>query len=338
MRKLLLIDEREKLTRQQITDALLTDVEKFRDIARKSFRDLKTQDRFMIEDIETEDVSGYSILAAWEEELLPLTAALEKNLSDKNFYKTISKNLFYEEDEAKRIIDELITKRKRLVVADFISSFYPKTKKNNFNLNKKQLKKILNKPDEEIKTLKDRLVMFALCEETARKNNVTVVDYHSTLIKRIFDTLKIQVERTKARNNTNKGVKNITKRINKLAAANNGLIVDINENEMDLPIIFNLKNQYEKIISALPKIDSKDSIKRLAAFDSITSKYSKEIETKFTINADQVNLEHTRKTISDIDKILLRIFDLTNLQKNQLLLQTKEYRELCAEKLKLKTK
>lgn len=335
MRKLLLIDEREKLIRQQATDELLTDIEKFRSNAKKAFRDLKLQDRFMIEDIETEDVSGYSILAAWEEELLPLTTALENSLSDANFCKTISKNLIVGEEEAKKIAYELITKRKPLIIAEFISSFYPKNKKNNFRLNKKQLKRILNRSDSEIKLLKDRLVMFIIYQETAQKNNVTVVDYHSTLTKRIFDTIHIQLERRKIRSNNKKRLKSIEKRIKELATINDGIITDIDEKGMDLPIVFNLKNQYEKKINALTKKDSKDSIERLSVFDNITSKYSKEIASKLTINADQVNLEHTRGAINDIDKILLRVFDLTNLQKNQLLLQAKEYRELCSEQLAL---
>ena len=44
-----------------------------------------------------------------------------------------------------------------------------------------------------------------------------------------------------------------------------------------------------------------------------------------------MNLRNTRKLLKDIDDLLLQIFDLSTIQKNQLLTHSKEYRELQSE-------
>lgn len=74
-----------------------------------------------------------------------------------------------------------------------------------------------------------------------------------------------------------------------------------------------------------------NAVKRLEIFDQITVGFkNKQLENN-VINSNKINLELTRTKIKEIDTLLLRIFDLSNIQKNQLLSQVKEYRDLFKE-------
>ena len=97
-------------------------------------------------------------------------------------------------------------------------------------------------------------------------------------------------------------------------------------------IVLGLRNQYEKKINELSKSDQKNAVKRLAVFDKETAKFREEQIKKIALSSDQAGLEITRKITKDVDSLLLRIFDLSNIQKNQLVIQMKEFRELSSEK------
>ena len=81
----------------------------------------------------------------------------------------------------------------------------------------------------------------------------------------------------------------------------------------------------------MSKDDETNAIKRLSIFDSETQQFKNEQIYKLLTRSDRMNLEATRLISKEIDTLLLRIFDLSNIQKNQLLMYSKEYRELIQE-------
>ena len=99
--------------------------------------------------------------------------------------------------------------------------------------------------------------------------------------------------------------------------------------EWDLVTIISMRNQYDKRIGAMAKKDRSSALKRLAVFEKVTQQFRNDYIEQAT--SAKMSLELTRQLSEEVDALLLRIFDLSTVQKNQLLVQSKEYRELIVE-------
>lgn len=113
------------------------------------------------------------------------------------------------------------------------------------------------------------------------------------------------------------------------------MIPSIIKNNWELIEVIGLRNSYDKKVSQLPKTQISNAIKRLEIFDQITVDFKKKQLENNKIDSNKINLESTRSRIKEIDTLLLRIFDLSNIQKNQLILLMKEYRDLLDERTKI---
>lgn len=337
MNNLPIPDDREQLKRRQIADSLVIDLENFRTEATNAYSEYLPAERIVIDSLKADEVNVYNVLTSWEENLRPLLGVLRNKLSEVAFKENMMENLILEEDEVQNKIDEIIKARKMEVKNSFISKFYP-IEKNIYDKQRKQIGTMLPRPELEIERIKNHYVNYLLHREAADQNNITVVDSHASLLKRIIAKKHIRRERKNALISENNRLLYINDRIKSLSAINGGLLVDIYNKKWDLIIVLDLRNNFEKKVSKLSKEDDKNAVKRLAIFDAITSDFKKLQTDKITVNSDQSSLETTRTITRDIDSLLLRIFDLSNIQKNQLLVYTKEYRELSQEKVSILSK
>lgn len=329
------IDDREQSTRQQIISTVLFSVEKFRFDAEKAFDDFRLRERMLLNSLESKGISSYGLLSAWYEELLPMQNTIKSKRTDDIFTKSLIDNLLMSPDEAGSEINRIVARRESDVLHDFIYRIYPIADDRKKDLYKNQRKialKLLSRQESEINQIRNHRINYVLYKEIAKQNNVTVIDSQSSLLKRLWAKISINSERKKTIELEKKRLLQINSRLKVLSTIDGGLVAEIFENKIDLMIILGLRNQYEKKVGKLPKANSKNAVKHLEIFDAETQKYKKDQIEKLTINSDQVSLESTRKITEYIDNLLLRIFDLTNIQKNKLLLYTKEYRELMQEK------
>jgi len=328
------IDNREQSTRQRLNDIALTNTEAFRAEATKAYHKHTTQERKSLSKLKSKDITIYNVLAAWQDELLPLLDSLGEKQTDDIFCKFISKNLILNKDNLQSKIEQLITERKKELLTDFTLNIYPleKNGKDKHKSQRKQALKLLSLPKSSIINIKTRFVDYIICKEIANKNNLTVIDAHSSFIKRGRNKSLIRSERKKAIKSEKKQLIYVKSRFDSLSAINGGLINVILDKGWDLMTVLALRNQYEKSVNKLSKKDEKNAVKRLEIFDKETKSFKKEQADSLIVDSDQANLETTRAITKDIDALLLRIFDLTNVQKNQLVLNIKEYRELTQEK------
>ena len=328
MNSLPISDSREQSKRQRIADSIITDLEDFRDEAARACSEYLPEERAVIGILKTDGVSAYDVLAAWEESFKPVLGVLHNKLSEVTFREDMTKHLILEKDEVQSKINEIIKRREIEVMNSFIAKFYPGRKR-------EQIEKIFSRPESEIKRIKNHYINYLLHKEAADQNNITIIDSHISLFKRMSAKKHIRQERKAALISENNRLLYIDDRIKSLSAINGGLLVDIYNKKWDLITVLDLRNNYEKKISKLSKEDDKNAVKRLAIFDVITSDFKKNQTEKMIVDSDQSSLETTRTITKDIDSLLLRIFDLSNIQKNQLLVCTKEYRELTQEKISI---
>jgi len=328
------INDREQSIRQHINDLVLTDIEIFRAEATKAYNEYVPNERALLDNISTKDVTSYGVLAAWKDELLPLLSDLTDKQSDKTFYKFIAKNLAMDETTSQSKTSQIIKDRKNELINNFVFEIYPiqKGSKDIYKQQRERALKLLSRPIENIEQIKSHHINDIICKEIADRNKITIADTYDSFFKRKKAKSDIRSERKKTIKSENQRLEYIEKRLESLSATNDGLINKITNKKWDLMIILALRNQYEKSIGKLSKTDEKNAIKRLEIFDKETKDFKKEQAEKLIINSDQVSLETTRTIIKDIDGLLLQIFDLTTTQKNQLVLNIREYRELTQEK------
>jgi hypothetical protein len=161
---------------------------------------------------------------------------------------------------------------------------------------------------------------------------ITIADAHAPWFKRKHAVKKVSVERKKTTIYERNRLREIKDKLEKLSQYYDGLIGKILENDWDVIVVIGLRNQYEKKIKALAGDESGSALKRLEIFERVTKDFrDQQVEKHVLHDASHNNLAATRQIAQAIDALLLQIFDLTNSEKNQLLVRLKEARELLEE-------
>lgn len=334
MNDILVITDREQAKRQHITDSFLTSIENFRSEATIAFKSHSSIERALLRNLETKNMTSYTVLAMWNNKLRPLRHELLKKRSDESFRKLMSKHLILNESQTSDKIDNLVKERTAEVFKDFIYDIYPISKddqSDKFCNQRECAKNLLSLPEVKIDKIMNHQIEYILYKEVASKNGVSVVDAHSGIIRRLITSSRVRNEQKKAIRLEDERLSFISTRLAELSDMNDGLIGQILAKKWDLITILGIRNQYEKKVAELPTDKANNAIKRLAIYDKETQDFKNEQLEHIILSAEQSSLLTTRQITEEIDKLLLRIFDLTTIQKNQLLLQTKEHRELVAE-------
>lgn len=319
---------------QHVADLISTDIEIFRSEASDAYAVHTKKERAILESLNAKNIDSQTLLAAWEDEVLSLNHKLDKKLDDETLKKCLSKNLFLNKTGTDSKTIQLIHERKIEILDEFILKHYPLTKKSKKDIYKKQRKaalQLLSASEHEILELKNHQADFIIYQAAAKKHNIAVIDPCDSKSKRKKVVQQIEIEQRQVLTAESDRLYEIKNRLNSLSVASGGVLIDILDKKWDLNTILDLREQYEKAISKLPKKDTNNAIKRLEIFDRETRDFRNEQTTKLVINAEQVNLTTARTITKDIDNILLRTFDLTTAQKDQLIQNAKEYNELTHE-------
>ncbi|OGL22590.1 hypothetical protein A2707_04715 [Candidatus Saccharibacteria bacterium RIFCSPHIGHO2_01_FULL_45_15] len=122
-------------------------------------------------------------------------------------------------------------------------------------------------------------------------------------------------------------LREITRRLQQLEQSNDGLVPKIMQADWNLVEVVALRHTYEKKLKALSIEKVVDSKHRLKLFDSVTNGFKK----AHTKQIAELNLTAARRATDSVDELLLQVFDLSSQEKNKLMLDVKEYRELSSE-------
>lgn len=328
------IDIRELSTKQQIIDLALTDVEDFRAQGYLACRNFTKKEREDLKSIASQHVNSYELLSLWQDNLKPRIKKLSKERTNSEFINSLTKHLSVDESEAQSVANELVSKRQQKNLINFANSVYTKPEKGRDRLAKKRntLIDFLSKSEKEIDKIRKNLVEYMMFDSISRAQKITILDPTKNIFTKSKLKRRIERERKLIFKNNRKRLNDIYSRLEELSKNNDGLIVKINDRKWDLMTILALKNNYEKKISKLSD-DKPDSVnKRLSIFESEIKEFKERELDKMETLPNQTSIDLARVASEDIDKLLLQIFNLTNIQKNQLVLQMKEFRELNVER------
>ena len=325
--------------RQHIIDTLLANTEQFRQDAQAAFGRYSLQERQLLAGLECDTISSTDFLAAWQTVLLPQLHKLLKNVSDKAFVDMLISNLLLQTGTVQVKVDQITSQRKTELVNDFLYSLYPVNvngKKDAYMHERERARAVLGMPELDLTTLKSHQAEYTLYKDIAQQNAVTVIDPYDSLFTKIRKNKHIKAERKKAAAYRKKRMQYITVRLALLAAMHKGLLMQLHDKQLDLVTIFDMRHQYEKKLSNLTGSQKNNPVKHLAIFETITQKYIAKQTERLAGSTAKAGLEQTKAITKELETVLLQVFDLSNAEKNQLLLYAKEYRELTQEQATLR--
>lgn len=334
MKSSAVISSNRSTMQQAVISTLLSDVEKFRFDAKRALGNYSRTERSLLESIEAPTVSSEAFLAEWSDNLKPQLDKLESKMTDTAFSEVITKSLLLSQENAQEKIYEIISQRKHEILDEFLFRIYPMDANGKSDIYAKQRERarvLLDMPVQDIKTIQAHQADYLLYTELAKQNAVTIIDPHDSLFTRIRKNKLIKAERKSAYAYQKKRIQFITERLAILASMHKGLLVQLHDKQLDLVTIFDMRHQYEKKLTALTGSQKNNPVKHLAIFETVTQKYIAKQTERLAGAATKASLEETKKIAKELETVLLQIFDLSNAEKNQLLLYAKEYRELTKE-------
>jgi len=314
------IETKEKARFKEITDSAITNIELFRQQAKAALKQYSKHERRLLEQLQRDTSYPYDFLDLVETQLVPLRETLNSKRTSDSFKKTLAKHTLQRTQDVQPAVD---------LVIDYSDNFHIETfVRNNSSLTSLHadwLKVFVTTIGiEEISTLKKHYSDAILYHKVATNHGITVVDPNSGLLQRILDASGIRRERRKRIAYENSRMRKITARRSELNQLHDSLMPAIASVDWNLMEVLALRQEYEKKLGLLSVDDVLDDKRRLELFDSITSAFKK----KHAVHSVTTGLESARQSSAAVDTLLLRIFDLSTTQKNRLLADFKEYRDI----------
>ena len=322
--------------RQIINSQLDSDKNLFRTEAEIANFRYKPKYRKFLKKISTKKIKSNQILDKWFYQIFTKNKILNEKVYDEDFKNSLIDNLLLNDKEINLKIQSILNQRLSEIKNEFLFSIYP-ANDNKYYKKIILLNKFLQRSDSEINQLRIIQENYLIYKELSNKYKVTIFDPYDNFIKKLISNHRISVENSKIIKDRNQRLENINKRIEYITNINDGIVLDIINQRLDLMAIINIKNEYEKIVKKLPKKYIDNDLKKLEIFEKETNKFRNNHISTNSKGEFENNLELARNKIIEIDSILLKIFKMTNQQKNQLISQVNEYQELCKEKISLES-
>lgn len=317
---------------EKIKEQAKIDTERFRANAINSLSEFTPSERKIAADLATANVGIYEVLEAWKKHLRPIHVKLDELKNIDAIRSVMTKTLGFHTRRGEELGTHLIAVRKHEALDEVLDELYLAEGKTQHAKQRNTAKSFLSQPLEEVERYNERYTAFARHLHVAALHNVAVCDPYASWVERRRCAMQVRKERQKTTQEEEIRLCEIDQRLQALSDEHDGLLGDMIKNSWDFVTVMDLRNTYEKQVAALPDEKRRSPTKRLGVFDKVTTAFRDKETEKLAAQIPEAGLKTIRQLSENIDKLLLRIFDLSNSQKNKLLLDMKEYRELTQEK------
>lgn len=311
--------------------------ELFRLHATQAYQQFTPHNRRNIALLETSDVTAYGFFTLWSQRTLPALEELDEHIQDPAFRNNFAAAFLLDQAATTEKIDALVIQRRNELHNELLDVLYCEP------VNETQAAKarvhactLLAMPAMALQDLMHQYETYMLYRMVASMYEIPVTDPHSSWLARRKTNKQIRKDREQVEANERAKLSAIDTQLDALFGSYNGLIKKMLDKDWNLITIISLRNTYEKRLKLLPAADAKKSIKRLALFEKVTKTFRDEqIELLANTGEAKATLATTRSIAQEIDNLLLTIFDLPNVDKNRLLILTKQARELTDQRNQL---
>ncbi len=314
---------------QQLQQEATADVLNFRKNARQSAERFPRDMRRLVQAADSRDAPIYTLFANWSTELAPEVESLLAINSTKTLQHTLAKQLNLQTSVAEERARQLIEERLRELLERFIDIYQGDASRRSY----RAAWMLLSKPVEEITDIRTRFVDYTLHQMVGRTLGLALYDPYAPLLtrRRLARVERRQIKRYKKRQS--KRLRVIQARQQQLKADHGAIISRIITLNLNTILVLDAYRQYQKRLDAL-KPASKTPAKTLSLFTATT----KDIRDGYARTLTNTNkLSDIQRALKEVDNVLVEIFDMTNSERNALMVQLKEYRELEQEATSITT-
>lgn len=312
---------------EAIKKVAANDVLAFRVAAREHAEDYSRELRKKIHPLNTRDVSAYEFFAAWTQTLAPEVEALQDVGRLKALVAAISKQLgvpqHTAEERAVRLIHERIHERTDV----FIDILYGLRGRRY-----RAAQAILMRPTAEVADVRDRFMAYFLDMQVAHELNIAIYDVNAPFFTRGRLRRKDRRQVRQYTKQRSARLAEIQTRQEELKKDQRSMVGRILTIELDAVLAFDAHRQYKKRLDAL-KPASRTPAKSLTLFTAATKTIRDEYASKLKGLRKLADLQYALK---EVDDVLVEIFDMTDTERNALMVRLKEYRELEREAVKIR--
>lgn len=302
----------------------------FRRKARKAIALYPSALRRMHKQLSTPTLLVHDFYVSWEQELRPLRDTIAKATVATAFHSTVKKRLVLEDASTFELIDRLVHERDAEAVRRFLDSSYTIKQSSSRSV----ANEILQGSANAVQNQKDVYVDYELYRIVASEHKFTIPDSENGRIRFYLQSLREKMEVKQYTKISKRRLEAICTLQNKLEAKNNGLASKIFTLQLDVVEVLTARHAYEKRLDKLSSTTRKSPVKRLAFFEAETKKIR---DTYVEKVADSAKLASVQQMGKEIDDVLIQIFDMAVVERNELMTRMKEYRDLSREKQQITT-
>lgn len=307
------------------------DREAFRASATRALKLFGPEDRERARSLAYKRATTAGVAKAWDEQLEPLFSDLEAKRNDPKFKKYLIKALSLSDLGADKAIDTLVNERKKSLLDEVLDNLYPATGGER-PPQRKAAEKFLSEPPAIINDFFGRYTDYLQALDLAKKHSVLLCDPYATWLERQRAALAINKERAKTAQNEDARLEEIAIQLDKLTIDQDGLLARIVAMGWDFVTILDLRDKYEKQVSALADTERKSPTKRLKLFEKVTSNFRDGQAELLAEAQDAHTLSQLRAINEDVYNLLLEIFDLPAGERARLLQDIQRHTRLSQER------
>ena len=291
----------------------------FRASAHRSAEHYDRPLRQLLNHVDTKDVPVYELLSDWSVLVVPEIEALQPASKSTTLRSALAKQLRLSNTEATSLADRLVEERVSLLRNTFLDHRYSSTEKARAAANE-----LLSLSTGEVADIRSRFVAYELYRLVAKESGIIFYDAHASRLQRLYQrvTEHRQVKRYQKRQA--RRLVTILARQQELKSFSQAIISRILLLELDTVLALDAYRKYKNQLDKL-KPENVTSAKRLSLFAAATKKIREAHTAKQSTTAKLADLQGALKAIDDV---LVELFDMTDAQRNVLMTNLKEYRDL----------
>lgn len=308
--------------RSDAIDTLLVNEAEFQaDLARFS-REFTAYERRRINQFSTKQLTGYDFLVQYFSTIQPTITTIQAASENTKFRRETTNQLCLPEDEARGYISRLAAQRSREVLREAVIRYYnipPKQHASSFVTN--TVETLLTQHDS-IETYLQHAQNFYSYATLAHECGVPYLDHQASFLRR--QQMKRRVKHHAERMDSARYRDYYhAKRKQLIEVVYAGVLHEVIEFDWNLATVLALRNKYEKSLKTAKTSD--DPYQNLLVLEQTTKEFVAEETQRLNPAASMSEHQATKATIQ---ALLVRIFSLSPVQKNNFLLLLKEYKRL----------
>lgn len=279
--------------------------------------------------LDTAALEAGPFYSLWQETIVPQCAAIAAAADDAKLRKELSRSLLLEPADAARYAQTLAIRRRSEYLETVLETTYAPRE----HRARQAAARFLARPDATNEEYIQRYVDWQLSMAVARDAGIAVYDVHATLLRRGLLRTRVRRQTKRLVRATNRELRALSRELREIEAYDNGLIPSLFALSIDLVSVRAAYRAYEKALKAVAPGD-RTPAQQLALYEEATTAIRTQHLEKL---AGAHGLQDIQRAANEIDAVLLRVFDLSNREYNELMNLLKRYRDIGREQTRLQT-